>query len=107
MRLAHTCIHACRILRIDIDNDITIPRTCLTQTGAGIRVRGEGEQVPKEEEHYVLQSMEEVRSRTAEFEAEQIVHMRDFQEARSRFSYIPPSLRDAPIETIIFCDILN
>jgi hypothetical protein len=53
-----------------------------------IRVRAEAEEVPKEEEHYVLQSMEEVRSRTLEFQAEQIAHMHEFQEAKGRFSYV-------------------
>ena len=53
-----------------------------------IRVRGDGEEVLKEEEHYVLQSMEEVRSRTQEFEAEQTAHMIEFQEAKGRFSYV-------------------
>ena len=53
-----------------------------------IRICGDGEEVPKEEEHYVLTSMEEVRTRTQEFEAEKIVHMEEFQEAKSRFSYV-------------------
>ena len=53
-----------------------------------IRIRADGEEVPKEEEHFILQSMEEVRTRTAEFEAEKVAHMTAFQEAKASFSYV-------------------
>ena len=53
-----------------------------------IRIRTDDEEVPKEEEHYVLRSMEEVRTRTAEFEAEKVAHEEEFQEAKARFSYL-------------------
>ena len=53
-----------------------------------IRIRTDDEEVPKEEEHYVLRSMEEVRTRTAEFEAEKVAHEEEFQEAKARFSYV-------------------
>jgi E3 ubiquitin-protein ligase SHPRH len=53
-----------------------------------IRIRADGEEVPKEEETYVLRSMEEVRTRTAEFEAEKVAYEREFIEAKSRFSYV-------------------
>ena len=53
-----------------------------------IRLRSPGEEVPKEEEHYVLQSMEEVMETKEKFTAEKISHMKDFQDAKNSFTYL-------------------
>ena len=66
-----------------------------------IQMSLEGEETSKEDQHYKLQSMEEVQTKKMLFESERSDHQKEFQEATDRFSY----LRNLQIQQRLASDV--